>query len=300
MKLKQKLFTLLMIMAMVLTACGTVNKNTESNVTPEITKEVTPEVTPEEVNLKIVSFSPSITEIIYALGAQDYLIGRTDYCDYPKQALEIESIGSFYTPDVEKVVSLEPDYVLASTLWTDEVAVKFKEAGIEVKTFIESNKVEDVYSLITNIADAVGKSNEAATIIEGMKQELKEIENKIKGLAKKTVYYVSSYGDSGDYTATGDTYIHDMLTLAGGDNIAKDASNWSYSLEKLIEHDPEIIFIASFMKDDFLSNANYQNLSAVKNGQVYGIDNNLLDRQTNRTIKGIRMLAEIIHPEAFQ
>jgi iron complex transport system substrate-binding protein len=89
-----------------------------------------------------------------------------------------------------------------------------------------------------------------------------------------------------------------MLTLAGGDNIAKDMTGWSYSLETLIEKDPEIILIGSFALDDFLASANYQSLSAVKNNQVYGVDPNLFDRQSNRTIDGIRFIASILHPEA--
>jgi iron complex transport system substrate-binding protein len=314
MKSKSKWMILVLMLALVFTACGKTSdkKNetstaSEATATPEVTATptaepatATPEATvPETESKKIVSFSPSITEIIYALGAGDMLVGRTDYCDYPEEALQVESIGDFYTPNIEKVVSLDPDVVIASALWTDDIEAKFTEAGIEVLVLEENAKVEDVYSMITTLGTYLGKETEATALVDSMKTDLATITDAVSGLEAKSVYYVVGYGESGDYTATGDTYINDMLTLAGGDNIAKDVTGWSYSLETLIEKDPDIILIGSYAIDDFLVSENYQGLSAVKNKQVYAVDTNLLDRQSNRTIEGVRLIASILHPEAF-
>ena len=94
--------------------------------------------------------------------------------------------------------------------------------------------------------------------------------------------------------------VHVRIALAGGGNIAKDVSGWSITLEQIIEKDPSIILIGEAMKDDFISHPNYSGLTAVKEGRVYGIDNNLLDRQGYRNAEGVRALAEIFHPEAFE
>lgn len=313
-KLRSKVLVLLFAMMMVLSACGKSASKTEvtpqptetpvATETPAVTEEPTAAPTEsadeQETSLKIVSFSPSITEIIFALGAEDMLVGRTKYCDFPEAAASIEEIGSFYTPDVEKVVSLEPDYLLASALWTDDVAQQFANAGIEVKTFEDSAHFDDVYTMISEIGTLLGKTTEAEELISQMKADVAVTMDKIKDADVKSVYYVVGYGEYGESTATGDTYINDMLTMAGGDNIAKDAANWSYSLEKLVEADPEVIIIGQYMYDDFISMDNYKDLSAVKNNQVYKIDNNLLDRQTNRMAQGVEEIAKILHPECFK
>lgn len=289
---------------------GDVKEEEKQSPTTQVTQDL--EVTPTETKtnvepekaitdsnqLRIVSFSPSITEIIYALGASNLLVGRTDYCDYPQEVTTIESVGDFYNPNIEKILSLDPDLVIASSLWTEDIETKFTEVGIQVLVLNDNSKVEDVFAMISTLGVYLQKEDEATILIEEMQAELSSIMESIEGLQTKTVYYVAGYGEYGDYTATGDTYIHDMITLAGGDNIAKDATGWLYSLETLIEKDPEVILIGSFAIDDFLASKNYQSLSAVKNNQVYAVDANLFDRQSNRTVEGIRLIASILHPEA--
>lgn len=289
---------------------GNVKEEEKQSPTTQVTQDL--EVTPTETKtnvepekaitdsnqLRIVSFSPSITEIIYALGASNLLVGRTDYCDYPQEVTTIESVGDFYNPNIEKTLSLDPDLVIASSLWTEDIETKFTEVGIQVLVLNDNSKVEDVFAMISTLGVYLQKEDEATILIEEMQAELSSIMESIEGLQTKTVYYVAGYGEYGDYTATGDTYIHDMIALAGGDNIAKDATGWLYSLETLIEKDPEVILIGSFAIEDFLASKNYQSLSAVKNNQVYAVDANLFDRQSNRTVDGIRLIASILHPEA--
>lgn len=287
------------MITIVFTACSKTN-NQANEDNQGVTKEPTQveSQTSDEIT-RIVSFSPSITEIIYALGAGDLLVGRTSYCDYPSEVLNVENIGDFYTPDMEKIIELDPDVVIATSLWTEDIAEKFEEAGIQVIVLNEASKVEDVETIISSLGQALNRQENATKLIENMKSDLEQLTKKVSSLEPKSVYYVVEYGEYGDYTSTGETYIHEMLTLAGGDNIAKDATGWTYSLETLLEQDPEVIIIGEKMLEDFLSYDQYKNLSAVKNNHVYGIDNNLLDRQSNRTVEGIRAIAKILHPEAF-
>lgn len=334
MKLSKKLLTLGLILTLAMTGCGT--KDDNSNMTtPEPTKEaqatVTPTVEPTQttapedsnqaketvypitvtdsigntITIKeepktIISFAPNLTEIIYALNLSSKLIGRTEYCDYPAEVSNVPSIGDFYNPDIEKIVSMSPDVVVASSLWTEDIITKFKEVGITVVVLSEDKEVTGIYEMIDLMGQIFNCQKTATTLVDTMKAQIENVTTKVANLPKKTVYYVVDFGEYGDYTAGGDTFVGGLLTLAGGDNVAKDLSGWSYTLESLIEADPEVIIIGESRKEDFINSANYKNLSAVKNGTVYGIDNNLLDRQSYRTSEGIEVIAKILHPEAFQ
>ena len=247
------------------------------------------EVVIESEPEKIVSMGPNVTEILYALGAGDKLVGRTDYCTYPEEVSSVESIGTMYTPDIEKIVSLEPDVVLGSTHFDAEVEANIKEQGIVTAALYDESEYTGVYDIITKVGQIVNKNAEASEVTDIL----------AAAETKPTVYYVVGYGEYGDYTAGGDTFIGGLIEVAGGENIAKDVSGWSYDLESLVAADPEIIVIGTGMKDDFVTQENYKDLTAVKEGKVYEIDNDLLELQGPRNSEGIKALAEIIHPELF-
>lgn len=259
------------------------------------------EVTLDKDIKSIISLGPNITETIFALGAGDLLIGRTDYCDYPEEVLNVEKIGSLREPNIEKIISLNPDLVIASTHYNEDVIKKLETVGIKVLVLYSSEDFEGVYSLIGDVGKALNKENEADDLINSMKDKVKYVLEKVKDTDKKTVYYVVSYGKFGEYTAGGDTFIGKLIEMAGGDNIAKDVSGWNYSLEKLIENNPEIIICSdkNDMKNGIINSNGYKDLSAVKNENVMEIDNNLIDRQGPRLADGFYEMAKIIHPETF-
>lgn len=249
---------------------------------------------------KVISMAPNITEIIYQLGLKSKLVGRTKYCDYPEQVLDIESVGTLREPNIEKIISLKPDVVIASTHFSDEANKKLMDLGVKVVVLYEESEIEGVYSIIQTMGTIFNVNKAALTAVNDMKTSITETKSRIEGLDKPSVYYVVGYGEYGDYTAGGDTFINQMISLAGGNNIAQNISGWSYSLESLVEADPDIIIISNNMKADFETAENYRDLSAVKNGHVYGIDINLVERQGYRNAEGLKTLAEIIHPEAFK
>lgn len=249
---------------------------------------------------RIVSVAPNLTELVYKLGAGDKLVGRSDYCDYPAEAANVESVGTITGPDIEKIISLDPDLVIVSTHFDEANTEKLAEADIQVLTLYDQGNVDGVYTVIDILGQALNKNEEANACVEEMKTTIADVESKVKDLEKPTVYYVVGYGEYGDYTAGGDTFIHGIIEAAGGDNIAKDISGWNISLEVLVEADPEIIIINESMKDDFMSAPTYSELTAVKEGKVYTLDVNMLERQGYRNAEGIKALAEILHPEAFK
>lgn len=314
----KRLAALLMMFAMVLTMAGCGNDDTdktaasqEDTVQEQVTdgqtaypltvtdaagKEVTLEKEPE----KIVSVSPTLTEMVYALGAGDKLIGRSDYCDYPAEVFEVESMGTIQTPDMEKIISLNPDLVLVSGMMDEEYMTKLSSVGVNVLMIEEVGKLEEVYGIMEKMGLVLNRNEKTAACIEEMKADIAEVEEKVKGLETPSVYYVVGFGEYGDFTAGGDTFAGEILTIAGGDNIAKDNSGWSITLEEIIESDPYIIVIPEYYKEDFIKAPHYCDLTAVKEGRVYTLDNNMIDRQGYRNAQGIRALAEMFHPEAFK
>ena len=256
-------------------------------------------LTINEEPMKIISCAPNLTEMLYELGAGDKLVARSDYCDYPEQVTALESVGNITTPDIEKIISLEPDLVLASTHFDEENAKKLNDAGIVVLTLWDGNSFDAVYKMIENLGMAINKNSEAAEAVKEMKNNIANVEAKVENLDKPSVYYVIGYGEYGDYTATGETFISTMIEKAGGDNIVKHVTGWSVTFEEILEHDPTIIIISSNDKDAFMEADNYKELTAVKEGRVYAIDSNMLDRQGTRNDDAVEALAEIFHPEAF-
>lgn len=251
---------------------------------------------------RIVSAAPSITELIYALGRGEELVGRTDYCDYPEEAKKVESIGSLMDPNIEKIIELKPDIVVASTHFKEDVTKKLENLGIKVVVLYDAEGFNGVYDSINTLGQIVNAQDKANELVSSMNKRIEDIKEKVKGKAAPKVYYVVGFGKDGDYTATGDTFIAQMLEMAGGTNIAKDGTGWKYSLEKILENDPEYIVISKNygMKDQFISTEGYKELSAVKNNKVIEIDDNLLNRQGPRLAEGVEALARILHPDLFK
>ncbi|MBM7684570.1 MAG: cobalamin transport system substrate-binding protein [Epulopiscium sp.] len=251
---------------------------------------------------RIVSVAPSITELIYALGKGENLVGRTDYCDYPEETKEVPSIGSLIDPSVEKIVELNPDIVIATANFKEETYKKLEDLGIEVVVLYEAIDLEGAYDSIARLGQILNAEDEANRVITEIKDKIEEVQEKVKDAPRPKVYYVAGFGKNGDYTATGDTFIGQLLEIAGGDNIAKDATGWQYSLEKIIENDPDIILISQNygLKEQFVETAGYKELSAVKGDKVIEIDDNLIARQGPRLGEGVESLAKIMHPDLFE
>ncbi len=267
-------------------------------VTDSYDRTVTIEKEPE----KVISIAPNITEIIYALDRSKKLIGRTEYCDYPEEVKSITSIGNLTDPNIEKIVELKPDLVIVSTHFKKELVQKLEELGIKVVAFYGDESFDGAYNTIENVGRVLNANEKAQKLITEMKAKVQDVLNKVKDKPRPSVYYVVSFGEAGDFTAGKDTFIGQMIEMAGGKNIADDVEGWSYSLEKLVEKKPEIIICSKYYNSkQGIENANgYKDLDAVKNGRLYEIDNNILDRQGVRIADGLTELAKIIHPESFK
>lgn len=265
-------------------------------ITDSFGNEVTLDKEPE----KVISVAPNITELIYKLDAGKKLVGRTDYCDTPEDVKNIDSIGTLTSPNIEKIISLEPDLVIGSTHFSEENIAKLKDAGIKVIALYEVNDINGDYDIIDKLGTALNRREEALTTIDDMKVTIDKVEDAVRELEQPTVYYVVGFGEGGDFTAPPNTFIGQLIQIAGGKNIVPESKSWSYSKEALLEGDPDIIVVGLGQRDAFMNTYGYNDLTAVKNDRVYEINNNLLERQGYGNAEGVLKLAEIFHPEAFK
>jgi iron complex transport system substrate-binding protein len=255
---------------------------------------------PQEIE-RVISIGPNVTEIIYALDQGDLLVGRTDYDSYPREALELPSVGTITDPNIEIVIELDPDLVIASTHTPKDALERIEKAGIPTVGIYTDQKFSGVYETIADTGYVLGADHEAETLITNMRTRVEAVVKAVEGAPRPSVYYVVGYGEWGDFTAGADTFIHEIISLAGGDNIAADTSGWSYSLEKIIEHDPDIIITTDKWDTPklFASTPGYRDLRAVRENRLYGVNNDIIDRQGARSALAVEMLARIFHPDRF-
>jgi len=249
---------------------------------------------------RIISIGPDITEIIFALGKGDKLVGRSAFCDYPPEALDITVVGDFYEWNLETIVSLEPDVMFVSAMNTEENEKKLMDLGINIIFINKTESFEGVYETLGLIGKVLNAEAESTEIINRMKEDVEKAKEAIKGFDRPSVYYVVGFGEYGDYTATGETFIAKMLDMAGGANIAADITGWIYSLEKLMEQDPDIIIGSDDAVKYFKETSGYKELTAVKEGRIYAIDPDLLEIQGPRLSDGLLELVKILHPGSIQ
>ncbi|HAK47195.1 MAG TPA: ABC transporter substrate-binding protein [Spirochaeta sp.] len=249
---------------------------------------------PVEQEKRVVSLAPNITEVIFALGKGDTLVGRTDWCNYPPEVAEVETVGSIQQPSIEAIIALEPDIIIASTHAPKDIADQLVKAGLDVRYYYGPQSFEGVYDVINSVGADLGAEAEAETLVNEMSARYSVLKEEAATFeSKPTVYYAIGFGEGGDWTAGGDTFVGQLIEVAGGENIAADVSGWSYSLEKIVEQQPEIILVGEALKDVFVSSPFYSDLSAVKNGRVYGINEDKISRQGPRLIEGIEQLNAI-------
>ncbi|AEV28164.1 ABC-type Fe3+-hydroxamate transport system, periplasmic component [Sphaerochaeta pleomorpha str. Grapes] len=253
--------------------------------------------------MRIVSLAPNVTETVAALGALDRLVGRTDYCNFPAEVASLPSIGTLYNPSVEKLIALRPDLVLASSFVSDQLITALQKASIKVVCINKQESFEGTYALIEDIALIIGKEAEGQRLVDSMKRNVAKVLEASKDLSKPRVYYMVDFG-SFDGTATGDTFISQMITMAGAINIAQDATKWTYSKELLVKQNPDLIIVSPRWGETaeetlslFSTTKPYSDLSATKKGAFILVDSDMLSRQGPRSADALIALTKAIHPE---
>jgi iron complex transport system substrate-binding protein len=269
-----------------------------------VTDSVGREVEISEEPGRIASMAPSITETLFAVGAGDRVVGVTTADDYPEEVQEIEKIGDFQGPNVEKLAEMEVDLLFLSFDYsTAEQAEDLEQkTGADV-VVLNPQTVDEALAGIGTVGEITGETEKARTVEERLRGELAEIESAVEGGERPPVFY--EIFDEPLQTAGGGSFIGDALTRAGGQNVAEDSDQDypQYSVEQLLSQDPEFYFIGSSAGttvEEVESRPNYENLRAVREGNVVLIDDALVSRPGPRIVEGIRQMAEVLHPDAFK
>jgi len=244
---------------------------------------------------RIISLAPAITEILFALGLDDEIIGVTTFCDYPPQALTKQKVGTFSEPNLETIIELRPDIVFATDLEQAPTVAKLKTLKVNVQISSPTTMAE-LYDSILEIGPLTNHENQAEKLVSEMRTTVEEISKKTILIPEKNKPRVFvEIGHSPLFTAGKGSFIDELITLAGGINIAHDVPRpyCYYNAEQVIQHQPEIIIVSGMLKENtpatVKSRLGWDKIPAVKNGRVYNdIDQNLFLRPGPRLVEGLR------------
>jgi len=252
---------------------------------------------------RIVSLNPSATEILYALNAGKSLIAVTEFCPFPELRMEKESIGTILNPDVEKIIALKPDLVFATTEGNRKASIdSLINAGVNVFVLGEIRRFDDIYTRIDMMGAILRNKREADQLILSMRKRIRSIKKKLAGKSQRTVFL--QLGAKPIVTANKDTIMNEIIELAGGENIAKDAfvRYPKYSREDVVIQDPDTIIIVSmgrFGEDALRQWRTHKGMKAVRENKVCIIDSTSICHMGPRLVEGVEKMASILYPEEF-
>ena len=267
-------------------------------VTDEVGNFVTVNAEPQ----RIVSLAPSHTEILCALGLGNRLVGVTTYCNFPPDVADKPRVGGFSDVDLEQVVGLAPNLVLASTIHLTEVVPRLEELGITVFV-VNPPTVLAVLDSILTIGFITGQARTAAALVAKMQERIDAVLETIAGATKPEVFW-----ELGPelYTAGPGSFIDDLITLSGGTNVAADAkSQWpQLSVEAIIMKDPEIVVLADHNYGEtaemVAARPGWASVTAVKERRVVELTNDdIFSRPGPRIAEALEFLARVFHPDRF-
>lgn len=257
---------------------------------------------PAKPPMRIISLSPSNTEILYAVGAGDRIIAVTEHSDYPPAALTKPRIGGFQNPDIEQIVALKPDLVLAGSLHIRTVQV-LAAAKVPV-VVVEPTTMQDVLTALSFVGQLTGDQQTASAARASLERRLTTIRELVAAKPRPRVFF--EVWDQPFMTIGGNSYLSDIAREAGGDNVAaaKPADYMAADFEYLYSLDPDLYITVNHTglgRELAMSSHSWlQNLRAIKQGQVHYVADDILSRPGPRSFDGLEALARILHPEIMQ
>ncbi|MEP0804365.1 MAG: ABC transporter substrate-binding protein [Chloroflexota bacterium] len=264
-------------------------------------------ITLESVPQRIVSLAPSNTEILFAVGAGSQVVGRDEFSDYPEEAKSLPSIGgSFGEYNLEAIVALEPDLVLAAEINTPELIKQLEDLGLTVYFLKNPTTLEEMYTNLETVARLTGQ--DATELVDSLKSRVAAVDEKIASLdSRVSVFYEIDASDPAKpWTYGPGTFGSLLISRAGGQNVGDIASDPypQLSLEQIVTANPAVIILGDAMwgvtPEAVSTRAGWETIEAVKSGKVFPIDDNLISRPGPRLVDGLEQLAKLLHPELFE
>jgi iron complex transport system substrate-binding protein len=259
---------------------------------------------------RVVSLGPSNTEILFAIGAGAQVVGRDSFSDYPAAAQALSDVGGgFGELNTEAIVALKPDLVLVADIFPAEQIKALEDLGLTVYALPNPTDFEGMYKNLETAARLTAHETQAADLIKSLKARVDAVGQKIAtGTERPLVFYeLDSTDQNAPYTAGPGTFVDTLINAAGGVNLgSKLNGSWvQVSIEELIVQDPAIIVLGDYTwggvtPEMVKARPGWETLSAVKNGQVFTFDDNLVSRPGPRLVDGLEALSKLLHPDLFK
>ncbi len=255
---------------------------------------------------RIVSLSPNLTQVIYALGYMDQVVGVTIFDEYPPQVIDLPKIGGWINPNYEAILALKPDLVVL--MKDQDISFGDKLRTLGLKTFIakSNDSINDIIQAISGLGEILGENEEAKKLTLGIQSDLNEIEQKTKNTKKKSVMIVvgRNPGTLEDIYVIGrNNYIDELITLAGGENVVENERNaLKITKEAIFTFNPDVIIEINHQQIDREAEilaiwSTLKQVEAVKNNQVHILSSKVLLHPSQRIVDGAQTLTDILHPE---
>jgi iron complex transport system substrate-binding protein len=252
---------------------------------------------------RIVSLVPGVTEMLYAIGAEDRLVGRTDFCDYPPAARSKPSVGGTVAPSLEVLVSLKPDLVVATSAGnSDETRRQLERLRVPLY-LVDPHGLSDVFATITRLGALTEREGRAAEVVAGLEQRVRAVAVRVAARPRPRVLYVV-WPDPLIVPGRG-AAVTELIELAGGASVSADGPEGypRYSVEAAVARGPEVIVLARhgaatapYAREKW---ERFADLPAVRAGRLHAVDGDLFHRFGPRVVDALEILARLLHPEAF-
>ncbi len=252
---------------------------------------------------RYISLAPSTTEILFALGLDEEIAGVSTYCNYPEQAKNKTKVGNFSSPSIEKIISLKPDYILCTGLEQAPVVAQLRQLNFNVYV-ADPVSAEELFETIEEIGKITNRAKEARLLIAKMKSEIEEVASRVRFIPqeKKIKVFIEIWQEP-LMTAAKGSFVDELITLAGGINIAHDLIRpyCNFSSEKVISLNPQCIILAYMDKEAPLKlvqqRFGWDKIDAVKNKRVFNdIDPDTLLRPGPRITQGLAEIYKRLYP----
>lgn len=251
---------------------------------------------------RVIALNPADCEILYALGAQDVLVGRGEYCNYPEDVLSLPSVNSGAQTNIEQILALQPEVIIMSKMaQTVEQVEALEKAGVRV-VISDAQSLEGVYEAIALLGELTGREEAAEALAQEMRSGFDAIRQQAQTI-EKTVYFEVSPLEWGLWTSGKDTFLDELAQIVGLTNAFSDVTGWAeISQEQVLERNPDyIVTTAAYYGegelpvDEIASREGWQDLRAVKNGAIYNADADMTSRPGPRLLDAAQALADFVH-----
>jgi iron complex transport system substrate-binding protein len=296
------------LVVLLLILCGTAIAGQTGGALPqrrELTDEFGRKIQVPPVVERVVSLAPSLTEIVFALGEGNHLAGDTDYCDYPPEALQKPHVGGTVNPNLEEIVALMPDLVLATkSINRRETVDALDRIGVPVYVTEDPHSVEEMINSVEHLGAALGAQKSAVALAGDLRARLADLDRRLANASPRPVLFVV-WTDPLISVGRG-TFIADALRLAGGRSVVETKAEWPHiNLEEIVRLQPEVLVFAGAHTGDtkreidaLRTRAGWRSLDAMQHDKIVVVSD-AIDRPAPRMVDAIEKLAHALHPEAF-